>query len=508
MLAAAKHCAGEGFAKAEDKVAQWAVAWRAATPEEAAASLQRVEAAAAVTADPHRALYLRSVLARVTSDPDRLIALIRHVEPLPLETRLFVLHALNAHYRDAMGSAAAQLRRHTLYRGVVEEIARSITLPAPIPRHERDDRIIVCVIQQFLRADTHAPTRDLLNYARVFIQTFNRLPVIINANQFAMTPPTAVHAPFLGARLDRYDAMKALSFGDLQIPFRQVTAPMPDLPTLEGVLRMIAEAKPALVIGHGATNVLADLCARFTDVAIHQTTEAMDPFAAPATFLVREPRAQDEAVLAGLGRNRDAVIVTRPAIELPASDAVLTRADLDAPDDAVLVGVIGNRLDQELTPTFLAALDAACAQAPGLCVRTAGKLDQGDGVFAPYPALAARARHTGYQNDVRAFCRALDIVANPARQGGGTSAAMALDAGAIIVTPPVGDVAVVAGPHFHVADEAAISEALVTLARNPQERALRRDAARARGAAIQDVPGLWREALEAFAQRAAPAAAD
>ncbi len=507
MLAAAKRCAGEGFAKAEDKVAEWGAAWRAAPSEEAAASVHRIEAAAAVTADPHRGLYLRSAVARVTRDPDRLIALIRHVEPLPVDTRLFVLHALNAHYRDAMGSAAAQLRRHKLYRGVVDDIARAITIPAPIPASERDDRIVVFVIQQFLRADTHAPTRDMLNYARVFIQTFNRLPVIINANQFAMTPPSAVHAPFLGARLDRYDTMKALTFGDLQIPFRQVSAPMPDLPTLEGVLRMIAEAKPALVIGHGATNVLADLCSRFTDVAIHQTTEAMDPFVAPATFLVREPRPEDEAVLEGLGRDRDAVIVTRPAIELPTSEAALTRADLEAPEEAVLVGVIGNRLDHELTPTFLAALDAACAQAPALHVRTAGKLDQGDAVFAPYANLAGRARHTGYQTDLRAFCRALDIVANPARQGGGTSAAMALDAGAIVVTPPVGDVAVVAGPDFHVADEAALAEALATLARDPDARAARAQAARARGAAIQDVPGLWRDALDAFARRTALAPA-
>ncbi len=239
---------------------------------------------------------------------------------------------------------------------------------------------------------------------------------------------------------------------------------------------------PDVIVSFGGSNVVADLFARTRPVVCLPTSSGLPPSLAR---LILGYSPEDSAA----GWPDEVKDRFRPfsfGWTLPGGGAPLVRGDFGLPDgeEGPVFAVVGNRLDQEAGPDFLARLDVLLDRLPTARVAFAGTVES---LPERVAALrnAARIDRLGHVDDIRAFYRVVTAYLNPPRQGGGGSAAFALAEGLPVVTLG-GDVAGVAGPGFTVPDAAAFLERAVALAEDPSFHAQQAAAARARFAETGD----------------------
>ncbi|GAB4518866.1 MAG: hypothetical protein Tsb0010_03130 [Parvularculaceae bacterium] len=490
--------APNGFARTEARLARVAEALKGCDADDRAECAERLRRKADDIGGAVR-IYVYSFLMReIESAPDAAVLLDMAISRDVQEAAEILMRTgAVAFSRPSLRTPEFRAKTHRLYGHIFERLSAAVAGPAWIPPAERNNRLVVFVTQQFLSM-AHAPTRDLVYYARYFMTRLGKVPLIVNANTAEMKLSVPFYKPFIGSVNESLNAAQTLQIDQLKIPFRQIGAQMFDFRKLSDMVHMIAGLKPAMVIGHGAGNYLADLCGRFTDAVIHNTTDELGPFQCQASFLCRPLPEADKEMLRGLGVDPARVIQSRPAFELPNTGPALKREDFGLSDDDRAICVVGNRLDTEITPSYLEMLRGVLADAPKaklLLVGSEGKLDS---VAQMLKEFGDRTLQAGFQGDLLAFYNVCDAFANPPRGGGGTSAAYALSRGVPVVALPAGDVATVAGPEFVFRDEEACRAELVRLVSDDAYLEARREAARARFAECEGLDGMWRAPLAAF----------
>jgi glycosyltransferase involved in cell wall biosynthesis len=260
--------------------------------------------------------------------------------------------------------------------------------------------------------------------------------------------------------------------------------------------------KPSFVFSLGHSNVAADLCAEFLTVTTMPFGTNLPHARSNLFVLPRRRRPDDAAFMAQWGIGDDQIIEAEYTFRLPERTATLTRGDLGLPEDAYVIAIVGNRLDEEITDAVAAELAALLAAVPRAFLAFMGtfpsyaRLAQRDAVFA------TRSAFLGHQKDVPAAYECCDAYWNPPRWGGGSSAAFALAMGLPVLTRATGDVANIAGERFVFGSADEILRFVAAAAGGPGHRGEWSAWAKARFEAISDRDGMLRHIVEESARKA------
>lgn len=415
----------------------------------------------------YRELAERSVIAPPS------VAALRHVY-WGMSLRLF-------HGAVEIGDAGAfhvgPLAR--VWRLFVNETARLLGETPARPRSTEEVRRIAIVTNQML-GEGHQPTVDALDLAHRIREEHGIETLIVNTN----APPTGTDSRF--APEYQFSVTREYA-GEFTLSARGLSARMVSRPDArfdrEGVASILADIdrfNPDAIVAFGGSNLFADLAARSRPVVCLPTTSA--PPHSLATLVLGYSADDDGAGLNVEDRRR-----FRPhsfGFAIPDAGEDRTRADFGLPGDGPLFAVVGNRLDVEVSESFLETMDDLIDRLPDGRVVFAGEVEALPARLAAR-RNAARLHALGHVAEIRALYRLATAFVNPPRQGGGGSAAAALAEGLPVVTT-AGDTAAVAGSAGTVSDPAAVIETCVRLATDPTLHAIRVAEARTRFIKIGD----------------------
>ncbi|MDR1701109.1 MAG: glycosyltransferase, partial [Lachnoclostridium sp.] len=134
-----------------------------------------------------------------------------------------------------------------------------------------------------------------------------------------------------------------------------------------------------------------------------------------------------------------------------------TRKDFGLPEDKVIAVVVGGRLAEEVTESFVTMLESIFAY--HIYVVFAGDFS---GKYEEYAkenvGFAKNTKYVGFVEDMLAFFECCDLFLNPERAGGGGAALESLFKGIPVITTRFGDSAVNVGEDFCVQDYEEMSK--------------------------------------------------
>ncbi|MGF7175185.1 glycosyltransferase [Azospirillum doebereinerae] len=421
--------------------------------------------------------HYRRLVQAVLDEPLRFSVPSLHYAYWGMAMRLFQGEARSG---DIGGFTGGEYRR--FYRLLVEETSRRYGIAVRLRRAQPRDAVrkVALVTNQML-GQGHQPTVDAFDYARRLQNDHGCEVVIVNPNAMAIAGENGFVPEYSYNVTEEYDGEQTI--GAFGARVRMLSFPQKhfDEEKLHAIVDAVEGFDPDVILSFGASNVVADLFARTRPVVCLPTSSGLPPSLAR---LLLGYGPEDSAA----GWPDDARERFRPfsfGWTLPEGGAPLLRGDFGLDDEGPVFAVVGNRLDQEAGPEFLARIDALLDRLPSAHVAFAGATET---LPERLKALrnAGRVDSLGHVDDIRAFYRVVTAYLNPQRQGGGGSAAFALAEGLPVVTFGGGDVAGVAGAAFTVADEAAFIERAATLAGDAAFRARQSDEAKARFAQTGD----------------------
>jgi hypothetical protein len=341
---------------------------------------------------------------------------------------------------DGPTLAAVQAR----YLRIVRNYADGLGLNLPfVPPADRDwDRVVLMTGQML--GPLHGPTFDALDYSARLARSGKR-PLLINNCLYPRTLPAPFYAPVLGNHSTEREGLDRIVHDGVSFDFHQITAAMPDQGEIVRLTKALYAARPGYVISMGHSNLLADLCGAFT-TTIGMPFGTQFQFTAAAAYVLPRPwRDGDEVAAAERGLTRDLVLAQDYRFTRPPAVRVIDRKAIGAPEGAIIIAVVGTRLDTEATPAWMEQLGEVLDRNPDLVVVFAGVFGSHAERISTHASLAQRTKAVGLLDDVPAFLECCDLYLNPPRQGGASTAAYALAAGAPVMTDPNCDVAGAAG---------------------------------------------------------------
>ncbi len=447
--------------------------------------------------------YLQSFIGIGLGSEPHLVQLLDQAAGLPLEIRAAIAYQVHAYLFSRGRPAGPDLERtrHLFHRKFVSDLRSAV---GPVPKHsesERDPKSVVFITQQLLGTG-HAPTRDILSYVRFFQSRLGLDCRLVCADQFPARITTPLFRPLIANPSPFPLGPSEITTDDETIALYRVQGPFPDVKGTRAAVQYIADAKPALIIAHGAPNPLADLCTAFSTVVTRNTTSEIGPFESAASLLVRDPTPAEDDLLRSIGSDSEKVIRTDPAFDLTLPDAPAPKSAAGFEDTDFAVCVVGNRLDREAGPEFLDMLEGAAAAVNTLRIGFIGRIDNPAALVGARPNLGRASRFLGYQPDLLNLTGAFDVFVNPPRQGGGTSAAYALANGVPVLTlSGTSDIARICGPVFQCEDLEAMADRLEHLSRGGDALLSLQDQARQRFTEISDVAVMWMNPLREISRR-------
>ncbi|WP_448207053.1 tetratricopeptide repeat protein [Azospirillum sp. sgz302134] len=433
----------------------------------------------------------RSLLFLLSGDLKHYEALTRAVLAEPLQFTVPSIHyafwgmAMQifhgaVRFGDVGGFSAGDLLR--FYRMMISETTQRFNLrqrmKRALPRAEV--KRIAFITNQML-GEGHQPTVDAFDYARRLQDDFGREVVIVNPNAMAVTGENGFVPEYAYNVTDEYEGEQTIAAFGARVRMASFPQKRFDEEKVHAIVDYVDAFDPDVIVSFGGSNVVADLFAGSRPVVSLPTSSGL-------------PLTQARLILgygetdSAAGWPADMAGRFRPfsfGWTLPPGGVERSRTDFGIPEGGPLFVAVGNRLDQEAGPEFLALVDSLLDRLPEARVVFAGAVES---LPARLAALrnADRVQSLGHVDDVRALYRLATAYLNPRRQGGGGSAAFALAEGLPVVTPAAGDVANVSGPAFTTADDAAFLDRAATLATDAAFREKQAAEARARFAAVGD----------------------
>ncbi|CAO3432602.1 glycosyltransferase [Azospirillum doebereinerae] len=436
--------------------------------------------------------HYRRLVQAMLDEPLRFSVPSLHYAYWGMAMRLFQGEARSG---DVGGFTAGESRR--FYRLLVEETSRRFGIAVRLRRAQPRGAVrkVALVTNQML-GQGHQPTVDAFDYARRLQDDHGCEVVIVNPNAMAIAGENGFVPEYSYNVTEEYDGEQTI--GAFGARVRMLSFPQKhfDEEKLHAIVDAVEGFDPDVILSFGASNVVADLFGRTRPVVCLPTSSGLPPSLAR---LLLGYGPEDNAA----GWPDDARERFRPfsfGWTLPEGGAPLARGDFGLDDGGPVFAVVGNRLDQEAGPDFLARIDALLDRLASARVAFAGTTETLPERLATL-RNAERVDSLGHVGDIRAFYRVVTAYLNPPRQGGGGSAAFALAEGLPVVTLAGGDVAGVAGAGFTVADETAFIDRAAALAEDAAFRARQSTEAKARfsetGDRARSVERLLAYALEA-----------
>ena len=413
---------------------------------------------------PHQAVWWYSVLCAIDKKPDVLTEFIRfvneHSECFSANTLHFLFYQLKSlqfRYSELSG-IDVDYELGVFFSKTVEEFRRGVGSDLSyIPIEKRNNNLVLVITEQFI-AIQHGPTKTALDRCKILKTAMGKEVLLINTAE-VLSQCGAI--PFYGVTSGSYDPGKLYekeqSWKGVNIPYFQCTNNMPSIATLRELLGDIRQLAPCRVVSIGGSGILVNLVNDMIPVVtVGLTPSALEYTCTRYQTLGRAVTAEEQALLERLGQPQDSVVEGIFTSSLKPQEEYVTRTQLNIPEDAFVLSVIGARLDDEVTEEFLAMLEDVLED--GMYVVFVGNFSKYQEKMYKHSKLAAQAKCLGFCRDILSRVELCDLNINPTRRGGGTSSVESLYKGIPVVSVDYGDVAINIGKDFCVSDYAEMKD--------------------------------------------------
>ncbi|MBO4903555.1 MAG: hypothetical protein J5518_12270 [Lachnospiraceae bacterium] len=396
-------------------------------------------------------LFLYSYLLHLEENPEYAVKIceLAETERFSAEQRLFLFHQLK-HFFWHHPEAGNTPLLHKLYLSVLHEWKHKMAdILTPIRSENRNRGLIVVITLQFLNRG-HAPTKTALERIYTIGALLHNDVICINSReQYTLKGFLPIFDP-IGRMIEKdYDGVHTTSHNDFSFALIQPETEMPDEEMVRVLLEEIRNLAPWKVVVCGDRCLLGDLCAEMIPtIDIPMVFSTIPKVERGYSAVGRTLSASEKSDLAAKGYNPDSIIESVFTFELIPQTSILTKEQLQLPNDRFLLGIIGIRLDADVSKDFLETV-LTCVN-DGIHLVFAGKFDGYERLCNEVEGLSEHSTFVGFQKDILALWDLLDLYINPPRLGGGFSVAEAFSKGKPGICLQRGDVAASAGPDFCV----------------------------------------------------------
>lgn len=335
-----------------------------------------------------------------------------------------------------------------LYDSIFNDFKKSVGELKFVPKQERNKDVIVVFISQLLKLE-HGPTKTVLDRCYALSKYLNKKVILINTKEL-ITSKGAVpfFSPGEGNSVEEYSDFNNLQYKDIEIGFYQPKCSMPDENECINILNFIKKEKPYLLINIGGSSITADLAAQIIPMATISTSGNYSISKNKGQFFImgRKPLESDYEYIAKEGHTKEAIIECPFTFELKPQEHEYMREELKIPREKFVIAVVGGRLNDEIDDEFLGVLDNLASK--DCFVVTIGNFKLSEENRQKYLNLQKNFMELGFQNDILACVKLVDLYINPRRQGGGTSAVECMFKGKPALSLRYGDVSMIVDESF------------------------------------------------------------
>ena len=320
---------------------------------------------------------------------------------------------------------------------------------------EREDGPVVLVTQQLL-TEAHAPTRLILEMARIFISVLHKEVLLLVAG----VPADVELLKNIG--LDANGTILNFNYnlnGQFSYKYRgvsiqgyQLMIKKDNVNEMRELMRAVYRMKPQLVWNFAGNTYYTGLMKNFTTYIYTKCSSGYPAVKADAVvnyIPVTSPEDLSDKRYLEAGGTRVKEIEFLFPYEKPWQPA--KRNVYGIAEHAFCLGIVGNRLEFDCKPEFLAILGEILNDMKEVCLIFYGELaDESRKKIEENIGHRTRIIYLGARRDLINWLGMMDLFINPPRLGGGNGAAMSMSLGIPVLTVDEGDVASVAGPDFIV----------------------------------------------------------
>lgn len=336
---------------------------------------------------------------------------------------------------------------HDIFEDYKHRVNQKCTNVQPIPKESRNPNLVFVFTSQFLDLN-HGPTKTALDRCYQLMKYMGKQVILINtAELLTFRGIVPFHKMGAGNVNTSLYNQNSIAYKDIEVPFYQPSAVMPDEDELLQLMEIVTKYKPYLIIGISGTSIATDLCGQLVPaVSISTVNSSLQTTKALFDVIGRPITEHDIKQLALSGKTAKNIIESVFTFDFKPQQQHYTREQLHLPKNEFLLAIIGGRLNQEVTEELLQTL-LATADTHLVFI---GKYNPEQSKVLSQPENRRRYTYLGFQEDVLAILEHMNLYINPLRVGGATSAVEALYKGVPVLTLKHGDVYVAVGDSFAV----------------------------------------------------------
>lgn len=434
---------------------------------------------------------------------EELMDYVSGLKDIPWNTRYFLYYQISNRifrYRQ-LETEQTKIKKWKMLQDIVSDVYINLELKlCRIEKEKRNQNLVIVLADQILNP-THAPTKTAFGRCKALIDNMGKEVILIN---------TAESLPFEGA-VPFYDGKKAMYFEEMctvqelewkgiKIPYAQFKQNMPNREGILCALSVIEELKPSYIISVGGSSLVANLANYI--VPVITLSLCFSDFETTLTdyqITGKQITDNDKTFLQEVAYGENQIITSQFTFGLLEQTEHYTKEELGIPEDRFVIGIVGARLDDEMTEELLQRLNEIMVQ--NYFVVFMGRYESYEGKMEKYTKLKRNSVFLGFCVDILSRLEHCDIYLNPYRKGGGSSCVEAMFLGKPVITIDYGDVATNAGELFLVGDYDTMFEVLERYRTDRVHYEEMSQIAEKRASELMDDTGAFEKAIAEFERR-------
>lgn len=340
-----------------------------------------------------------------------------------------------------------------LYQYMSQKMRSTLAMNySKMPLSERDKDCIVFTTTQLLSV-RHAPTKVILEFARILTSRLNKRVVFVNT--LKMMDKKACERIGLGT-FGEYNYTPELNGTNLYtykeetFELHQLEISLDKIEEVRKLVEYIYRLHPLCVWNFGGVPTFANALQQFTTL-IHTELNQGYP-GVPSDIIVNYfagSPVENKVERTFIEEQGVKVHDIRIGLQYPEFQGEMTRKDFDIPENAFCISLVGNRLPSECSEYFLHQIARVWENEPDIFVVFIGptRVEFEEKVKREMGNIT-HIRFLGGQKKLQSAIGMMDIFVNPPRLGGGTGAILAMLEGKPIITLAGCDVASIVGDDF------------------------------------------------------------
>lgn len=337
---------------------------------------------------------------------------------------------------------------------IQEECRKQMKFSYPFIRpEEREENLAIVLIEQYLD-EKHGPIKTALDRCYILQHTLGKKVLLINTAELAASSgEVSYFAPSYAQYRPELTEESSVEWKGEKIAYIQCKNNMPDIPTMEQLLKMILDKKPGMVLNVGGTSLFAGIVNEWIPVLTIGTLLSMPALTlAKYQMIDRKQMFAHKPLFALVNKEWEHVIPGKFTYSLKTQTEKHTRKELGIPEKQFVIAVVGSRLTEEITKEFWYLCEQAVSHYADVHIVFIGVHKNFEEAVSGYPKLQGRVSYLGVCEDILSYIELCDLYINPHRRGGGGSAVEAMYKGKPVITTKYGDVYAVVDEKFSCND--------------------------------------------------------